>query len=113
MALIHEIASGVSNNDSTSRDKFRNTYAAIGRANEAEAASISGQQSAVALLKGICGELGVDVGSGGAAVNGNPNSLDDGLAAMGTQSDGPATDATSPWSAVSLAKGILTTAGFV
>lgn len=113
MTNIQDISSGVSNHDNTTNDKFRDTFDAIGRADEGAAASISGQKSSVALLKGILSGLGLPTGSGGAAVNGNPNILDDGMAAIGTQADPPATDVTGAWSAVSLAKGVLSNAGFV
>lgn len=112
MTLIHEIASGVSDNSAGS-DKFRNTFSAIGRANDAEASAIAGQRSAVSLLKGILSGLGIADGSGAGVTNGNPNLLDDGLAAMGTQEDGPAGDPDDVASAISIAKGILTRAGFV
>ena len=112
MTAIHEIASGVSDN-STGGDKFRNAFNAIGRANDAASISTSGFQSMVALLKAICAGLGLAAGSGTGVVNGNPNILDDGLVAIGEPNDSPATDTSSPWSAISVAKGILATAGFV
>ena len=114
MTAIHEISSGVSNNvRGLAKDKYRNTFSAIGHANEAAATSISGQQSAVALLKAICDELGIATGSGDGAVAGDPNNFDDFQAAMGAPTDSPASDASGAWSAIALAKGVLQHAGFI
>lgn len=117
MTEIQDISSGVTNSDNTANDKFRDTFDAIGRPGDAAATSTSVPNSAVSLFKGMLDELdlaaGTDPGPDVGMSGDNPNLLDDGLAAMGAQSDGPATDTSSAWSAVSLAKGILTTAGFV
>jgi len=113
MTDIQDISSGVTTSENTANDKFRDTFDAIGRFDDDAAVSISGRKSAVELLKGICSELDVAAGAGGGAVNGNPNLLDDGLAAMGTQQDAAASRPSDTASAVSVAKGILTLAGFV
>lgn len=84
--------------------------AALGKRNDAAATSTTGKQSIFALHKAIAGGFGLDAGSGLGTVKLNPNLNFDELAGIGTQEDAAATD-TGTWSAVSLAKGILASAG--
>ena len=84
----------------------------IGTPFDSPATSQHDQNSAFSLLKGICSHLGVPVGSGQGEVNTSANIYADPLATLGDMNDAPATD-TGAHSAISLMKGILTTAGFV
>lgn len=83
----------------------------IGRPSDEPATTVSVENSAFALLKGMAHELDIPVGTGDADTNNNGKVYGDPLATLGAMSDPPATG-TDRNSAISLLKGILTIAGF-
>lgn len=77
----------------------------IGSPGDAAATDVTVENSAFALLKGICRELGIPTGSGDGDVNTSPKLYRDPLATLGEMSDAAATDVEHA-SAISLLKGI-------
>lgn len=82
----------------------------LGGPGDAAATSVSAENSAFSLLKGIAAGMGVPVGSGDADVNDNAKIYADPLAMLGEMDDAPATDIGSN-TAIALMKGILANSG--
>lgn len=113
MADIQDLSSGYSTTDYTANDQFIDTFGAIGDRSDIRATAIADRNSIPALLKGIAAGLGVSAGTGVGVVDLTPNLISDPVAAMGSPGDSASTDMSASISAISIAKGILTAAGYV
>lgn len=103
--------SGVASNGVNAVDRtWVDPPESIGQPIDSPATSVSAENSAFALLKGIASELGVPAGTGAGDINNNSKVYGDPLETLGEMSDPPATG-TGRNSAISLMKGILTNAG--
>lgn len=107
------MASGYSTAENTSHDTFIDTFGAIGDRADARATDVDDRNSIPSLLKGIAGGLGLAAGTGAGVTDLSPNFISDDLGAMGSPGDAAVTSMTGSVSAISIAKGILTAAGFV
>lgn len=94
-------------------DDFIRSFDAIGDRRDVAATSSTDESSAFALLKGMAHELGIAAGVGHGTTHTLKSNLDDPMRAIGLPSDHATTSSADPSSAISLAKGVLTTAGFV
>jgi len=112
MTDIQDISSGVSNNENTAYDQFNDTFGAIGDRGDAGAVSISARNSIPALLKGTLAGFGMAAGTGIGVTETSPNLISDPIAAMGSPGDAAVTDMSGSVSLISIAKGILTAAGY-
>lgn len=108
MVGIHEISSGVSNNDGPTRTLVE-PEETIGKPTDSTATSISGEKSMFALARGMASNLGIPAGDGGAAVRTSPN-IFEGDGSFGAPEDAAAEDVGAQ-SLISLVKSILVEAG--
>lgn len=112
MVLPQNIASSWSTGINSTDRTYVDPSESIGDPADAEATDVADENSAFALVKGICAGMGIPAGSGDALVNDDPHVYVDPLETLGDMTDGPTVGSGSePWSAISLMKGILVTTG--
>lgn len=109
MVQLRDIPSNWSTGINSTDRTFVDPIESIGTTGDAAADSVSDENSAISLLKGIAVGMNVPAGSGDAAVNDSAKVYADPLETLGGMDDPAAAD-TNEQSAISLMKGLLATA---